>query len=182
MGMAAPTYYTAEEVIAMPDDGNRYEVVHGELLVSPPPRLLHELLVARLIQELANYLREQPVGMVLGSRGDIVFGPTTKVEPDVFVVPLDDARRMDWKYIKRLLLVAEVLSPSTARQDRFTKRVEYQRQGVPAYWIVDGENRRVEVWTPGAEAPRMESEALEWHPTGASSPFRLELAELFRPV
>lgn len=57
MGMAAPLYYTADEVIAMPDDGNRYEVVHGELLATPAPRLWHELLVARLIEAVGHYLR-----------------------------------------------------------------------------------------------------------------------------
>ena len=51
MGMVAPVYYTADMVRALPDDGNRYEVVHGELLVTPAPRLWHQKLVGRLYQE-----------------------------------------------------------------------------------------------------------------------------------
>lgn len=182
MGMPAPLYYTADEVIAMPDDGNRYEVVHGELLVTPAPRLWHELLVTRLIEAIGGYLRANPVGVVLGSRGDIVYGKRTKVEPDVFVVPLHEARSLDWKQVKRLLLVAEVLSPSSARGDRFPKRLEYQRQGIPLYWIVDGEAEQVEIWTPEAEAPLFERERLEWHPSGTPIPFSLALADLFRPL
>ncbi len=184
MGMVAPIYYTAEQVIAMPDDGNRYEVVHGELLVTPAPRFWHEVLVARLIEEVGVYLRGNRVGIVLGSRGDIVYGPRTKVEPDVFVVPLSEARALDWKQVKRLLLVAEVLSPSSARGDRFPKRLEYQRQGIPLYWIMDGEARTVEVWTPDAESPRILSgtDELEWWPAGAETRFSLPLRHLFRPI
>ena len=58
----------------------------------------------------------------------------------------------------------------------------YQEAGVPLYWIVDGDEERVEVWTPGAELPAIEAERLVWSPAGAGQPFTLELAELFRPV
>jgi len=178
--MASPLHYTAEEVVAFPYDGRRYEVVHGELLVTPAPRLHHELLVARLIQALANYLDREPVGTVLGSRGDIVFGTHTKVEPDVFVVPSDEIRALDWKQVRHLLLVTEVLSPSSRRFDRYTKRVEFQRQGVPLYWVVDGETEQVEEWTPRAETPVIRQDRLVWHPEGAAAPFGLDLAWLFR--
>jgi len=67
MGMAAPTYWTADMVRALPEDGNRYEVVYGELLVTPAPRPWHEVLVARLIERLSQYLRREPVGIVLCS-------------------------------------------------------------------------------------------------------------------
>lgn len=180
MGMASPLLYTAEEVIAFPYDGRRYEVVHGELLVTPSPRVRHELIVARLIQALANYLDRVPVGTVLGSRGDIVFGTHTKVEPDVFVVPPREIATLDWKQIRHLLLVAEVLSPSSRRFDRFTKRVEFQRQGIPRYWVVDPGAHQVEEWTPAAAVPVVRRDRLTWHPEGAGEAFELELAWLFR--
>ncbi len=180
MAMASPLHYTAEEVIAFPYDGRRYEVVHGELLVTPSPRVRHELIVARLIQALANYLDREPVGTVLGSRGDIVFGTHTKVEPDVFVVPPAEMATLDWKQIRHLLLVAEVLSPSSRRFDRFTKRVEFQRQGIPLYWVVDTDAAQVEEWTPAAEGPVVHRDRLAWHPEGASVAFELDLAWLFR--
>jgi Uma2 family endonuclease len=81
-----------------------------------------------------------------------------------------------------LLLVAEVLSPSTPRHDRFTKRRRYQEARVPVYWIIDGEARQVEVWAPDDAFPRIESDRLAWHPERAAAPFTLSLEELFRPI
>jgi Uma2 family endonuclease len=183
MGMAAPIYWTAEMVRQLPDDGNRYEVVYGELLVTPAPRLGHQLLVSRLFHALAEYLAREPVGIVLTSPADISWGrDDVLVQPDVFVVPVDEVRTGEWSGLRSLRLAIEVLSPSTTRADRFTKRRRYQEAGVPLYWIVDGEEQRVEVWTPGAELPAIESERLVWHPVGARQPFTLELADLFRPI
>jgi Uma2 family endonuclease len=123
MGMAAPIYYTADQVRALPEDGNRYEVVHGEILVTPAPRLLHQEVVGRLLIALSRYLEVEPAGHVLLAPADISWGPDTLVQPDVFVVPVEQARSLDWSRIQDLLLVAEVLSPSSARADRFTKRI-----------------------------------------------------------
>ena len=125
-------------------------------------------------------LDQERVGSVLGSRGDIVFGAHTKVEPDVFVVPPEEMATLDWKQIRHLLLIAEVLSPSSRRFDRFTKRVEFQRQGIPLYWVADGEQEQVEEWSPSAEVPVVRRDRLVWHPVGALVPFELELAWLFR--
>ncbi len=182
MGMAAPIYYTADMVRAFPEDGNRYEVVYGELLVTPAPRPWHEIVQRRLLVALDSYLCAYPVGEVLGSRGDISWSPDTLVSPDIFVVPLDQVRTLDWSKMRDLLLVAEVLSPSSARHDRFTKRRRYQDAAVPLYWIVDADERRLEIWTPTDTFPRFEHERLMWQPPGADEPFTLLLAELLRPV
>ncbi len=182
MGMAAPAYWTADMVRALPEDGNRYEVVYGELLVTPAPRPWHEVLVTRLIHSLGSYLQRERVGIVLGSRADISWSEDVLVQPDVFVVDIAQARTLDWARFQRLLLIAEVLSPSSARSDRFLKRRRYQEAGVPAYWIVDGDTRDVEVWTPDMRFPTIERERLVWHPTGATTPYTLELSELFRPI
>lgn len=104
------------------------------------------------------------------------------VQPDVFVVDISQARTLDWTRFQRLLLVAEVLSPSSVRSDRFLKRRRYQEAGVPVYWIVDGDTRGVEVWTPDMRFPIMERERLVWYPTGAATPSSVDLRELFRPV
>ena len=182
MGMAAPIYWTADMVRALPEDRNRYEVVYGELLVTPSPRPWHEIIVERFIVEIDQYLRREPVGIVLGSRADISWTPDTLVQPDVFVVPIDEARTLDWAQYHRLLLVIEVLSPSSVGPDRFLKRRRYQEAAVPLYWIVDGDEHSVEVWTPAARFPVVERQRLVWQPQGAAEPFELELAELFRPV
>lgn len=182
MGMAAPIYYTADQVRAMPDDGNRYEVVYGELLVTPAPRLWHQVLVQRLSVAIDLYLRTEPVGLVLTSPADISWGRDVLVQPDVFVIPPDEGRTLTWSRVRTLLLVAEVLSPSTTRGDRFLKRIRYREAGVPVYCVVDGDERVVEVWTPSDDFPVLERERLVWHPAGAGAPFTLSLEELFRPL
>ncbi|HEY6059293.1 MAG TPA: Uma2 family endonuclease [Gemmatimonadales bacterium] len=180
--MAAPAYWTADMVRALPEDGNRYEVVYGELLVTPAPRPWHEVLVTRLIRSLGGYLEREPVGIVLGSRADISWSEDVLVQPDVFVVDISQARTLDWTRFQRLLLVAEVLSPSSVRSDRFLKRRRYQEADVPVYWIVDGDTQGVEIWTPDLRFPILERERLVWHPPGATAPYTLDLPDLFRPV
>jgi len=182
MGMAVPIYYTAEMVRALPEDGNRYEVVRGELLVTPAPRLWHQEIVRRLVVALSGYLEREPVGHVFHSPADISWSADTLVQPDVFVVPLAEARTLDWSRIATLLLVAEVLSPSSHQADRFSKRREYQSHDVPVYWIVDPDHKLVEMWTPGDALPAFERERLKWHPAGARTPFELDLADLFKPL
>ena len=182
MGMVAPVYYTADMVRALPDDGNRYEVVHGELLVTPAPRLWHQKLVGRLQAALDVYLQRELVGEVLTAPADISWGRHVLVQPDVFVVPREEARTLDWAAIRTVLLAAEVLSPSSQRADRFTKRRLYQERSVTTYWVVDGDERLVEVWAPQTEFPAIERGRLSWRPVGAGRPFMLELAELFRPI
>ncbi len=185
MGMVAPVYYTADMVRELPEDGNRYEVVRGELLVTPAPRAWHQEIVGRIEFALRAYLQGdgEPAGLHLfASPADISWSDDTLVQPDLFVVPLAEARTLDWKRVKDLQLVVEVLSPSSARADRFTKRRLYQERLIPVYWAVEGDERLVEVWTPDAVRPVVETERLVWSPAGAARPFTLELAELFRPI
>jgi len=182
MVMPAATYFTAQMVRSLPEDGHRYEVVHGELLVTPAPRAWHQELVARLADALRSYLRRQPAGHLFVAPADISWDAGSLVQPDLFMVPLEQARTLDWTRMQELVLVAEVLSPSTARADRFTKRRRYQEAGVPLYWVVDGDFRQAEVWTPGDLFPRIEREALTWQPEGITEPFQVELVEVFRPI
>jgi len=182
MRMAAPTYYTAEMVRRLPDDGKRYEVVYGELLVTPAPRASHQLVVQRLMMALGRYLERHPVGQMFASPADISWTDDVLVQPDVFVVDIEEARTLDWTRMQHLFLAGEVLSPSSARADRFTKRRLYQAVGVPAYWVVDVDARAVELWSPSAMFPAVEQERVGWQPAGAAEPLVLELSALFKPI
>jgi Uma2 family endonuclease len=175
-------YYTVDILDQLPDDGNRYEVVYGELLVTPAPRWTHQELVLRLCTRVQRYLERFPFGHLVMSPADVRWGTDTGVQPDLFVVPKAVARTMDWRQIRELLLVIEVLSPSSRRADRFTKRRRYQDARVPLYWIVDPKAEAVEVWTPDATLPSIEKAAVVWAPTEASEPLRLDVAALFRPI
>ena len=185
MGMAAPLYHTAEMVRALIDETRhwpRYETVYGELLVTPAPRPGHQVVAGRLLLALGNYLESERFGEVLMSPADISWGPDTLVQPDVFVVPLEEARALAWPSIRTLLLAAEILSPSSGRADRFTKRRLYQSVGTPLYWVIDADAGAAEVWTPADQFPRIERERLVWTPPNASRPFEITVERLLRPL
>lgn len=84
--------------------------------------------------------------------------------------------------VRGLLLAVEVLSPSTARADRQTKRRLYQDEGVPEYWIVDLDARVVERWRPGDDRPEIVAATLTWQPDGSATPFELDLTAFFQAV
>ena len=150
--------------------------------MSPAPRELHERVVVRLIRDVGNYLEREPVGAPYGSKSDISWGPDILVQPDLLVADLAQARTGRWSSMQRLLLAVEVLSPGWVRADKFTKRVLYQRNHVETYWVVDCDERHVEVWTPGAIFPVTVDDALRWKPAGAATELVLSLEELFKPV
>jgi Uma2 family endonuclease len=184
MGMPQTAHFwTPAEVRALPDDSNRYEVVAGELFVTPAPSFSHQEATRLLILALSVYLDRTRVGHAAISPADLTPEPGSLVQPDVFVVGLVEGRRpRDWADIDRLLLAIEVLSPSTARADRTVKRRLFQRAGVPEYWIVDLEARLVERWRPGDDRPEILTEVLEWIPEEGVEPLRVELAPLFARV
>ena len=184
MGMAehAPTW-TADLVRALPDDGRRYELVSGELIVTPAPRGMHQVAVTELIRRLDPWLRATRLGHLLISPADISLGEDEVLQPDLFVYRTATGRPLrDWSDITELLLVIEVTSPSSARYDRTLKRRRYQRAGVPEYWVVDTDARLVERWRPTDLRPEVLSEVMTWHPPGAASGIALDLRSLFEDV
>ena len=184
MGMAHSSGgWTAEMVRALPDDGNRYEVVGGQLLVTPAPVWRHQLALGRLYRALDQYVREHSLGEAIFAPADIEFDERNLVEPDLFVVPLvQGAVPRDWLEAGRLLLTVEVLSPTTARRDRFIKRRLYQARGVPEYWIVDLDARLIERWMPDQERPDVLAGRITWQPDPRLTPFELDLAAYFSDV
>jgi Uma2 family endonuclease len=174
------TRWTADMARALPDDGNRYEVVDGELLVTPAPRRLHQRAVMHLAAALHGYVRDLGIGEVLTSPADIELDPHGMVQPDVFIEGLVGGRpARDWNSGAPLLLVVEVVSPSTARADRTIKRRRYHRAAIPEYWLVDPDSRVVERWRPGDERPEVLSESLTWRPAPEAEPLTLDLTSLF---
>jgi Uma2 family endonuclease len=184
MGMASPqTRWTAAMVRALPDDGLRHEVVNGEHVVTPAPSWTHQYAVDELVARLRAYLSENRLGQVIFAPADVEFDEHNLVEPDLFVVPLVRGKRpRAWEDVRALLLVVEVLSPSTARPDRLTKRRLYQRQGVPEYWIVDVDARVIERWRATDNVGMVLTDRLVWQPDLATPPLTIDLAEYFGDV
>lgn len=133
---------TADDLAAIPDDGHRYELIDGTLIVSPGPELRHQVVQAELLRHLYRRCPEDLI--VMASPTDTVLADDTVVQPDALVV-----RRADLAG-RRLtvtpLLVVEILSPSTQLYDLNLKKARHERAGVVSYWIVDPQPVRVQVF------------------------------------
>jgi Uma2 family endonuclease len=183
MGMAIGAGWTVEQLATLPDDGQRYEIIDGELYVTPSPAYRHQYAVLDLATSLQAYLKPLGLGVALPAPADVEFSRRTVVEPDVLVVPLSAGRRpRDFAEAGRLLLAVEVLSPGTAARDRGVKRELYQRQNVPEYWIVDLDARLIERWRPDDQRPEIVRDRLEWLPEGAGEPFTLDVPAFFAEI
>jgi Uma2 family endonuclease len=174
--------WTRERVLALPDDGNRYELFDGELLVTPAPGGLHQVSITALIDRLLPFAKEHRLGWLLTSPADLRLGGDQLSQPDLFVMPYLPADREDWSGFPDPILVIEVLSPSTARFDRIVKRRRFQRAGIPEYWVVDLDTRAVERWRPADERPEILDDRLVWLPEGAAEPLEIDLPRYFTEV
>ena len=181
---AYPTGWTVDMVRALPDDGNRYEVIDGELFVTPAPSLVHQHAVIELLDIVRPYAKAHGVGEALVSPADVVvFGPRKSVQPDLFVLPLvNGARVQAWSDVGRLLLTVEVISPSTRRVDREDKRALYQEKAVPEYWVVDADERVVERWRPDDATPERLDETLRWQPSASVPALVIDVRAYFDRV
>ena len=181
MGMPAAAHrWTADEVRALPDDGNRYELISGELVVTPSPRGIHQVAVSELMWRIRTWLERTGAGRILHSPSDISLGEDEVLQPDLFVYRTASGKQLrEWTDITELVLVIEVLSPATARYDRQLKRRRYQRARVPEYWIVDVDSRLIERWRPDDERPEILEDRLTWEPTSDTEPLDLDLTALF---
>jgi Uma2 family endonuclease len=175
--------WTAADLGDLPEDGNRYEVIDGELFVTTAPALRHQRAIGELHFLLTTYLNTQRVGYAVVAPADIEFSSKRLVQPDVFAIPPFEGRfPKSFEQVKQLLLAIEVLSPSTARADRVVKRKLFRDERVPEYWIVDLDSRTIERSTPSESRPEISSERLTWWPDGAAEPLEIDLAAYFARV
>jgi Uma2 family endonuclease len=178
-------HWTTAEVRALMDESRhwpRYELIGGELLVTPSPGVFHQVAVLELVRIIADYADREQLGVTLTSPSDIELVEGTITQPDIFVVPNavlpDQGVAPTWRQVTALLLAVEIISPSSARTDRVEKRDFYLDAGVPEYWIVDLDARIIERWTPQRPTPHVEPARLEWLPEGAASPLVIEVPQL----
>ncbi len=167
MGMPAPTetVTTIEELLALPEDGMRHELLDGVHVVTPAPTLPHQGIVGELYLVLRLALEGCDTLKVFLSPADITLGPKTLVQPDVFVIAHEPGKPpARWADVGVPALGIEVLSPSTASRDHGSKRRIYQRAGVNEYWIVDLDARLVERWLPNDDRPEICNGILQWIP------------------
>lgn len=169
--------WTLEEVHSLPDDGNKYELVRGELFVTPAPTRDHEHILGVLTNVLVPYVIANNLGMVYRPRAVMRF-EGSEVEPDLMVRANNRSAIKDWDTEPTPMLVVEVLSNSTRRRDQLQKRQLYLDAGVAEYWMVDPERREIRVLQTGI-ADAVTRDELAWMPKGVTTPLVLRVGELF---
>jgi Uma2 family endonuclease len=138
---------TAEELLRLPEDGLRHELLAGEHVVTPSPSPKHQRVVGRVYFLLQLWLREHGVGEVFVSPLDVVLSAEDVVEPDLLFVAGERAGIVGERYVDGPPdLAVEVLSPSTRRRDELVKLGRYEQLGVTEYWVVDPDAETVKVF------------------------------------
>jgi Uma2 family endonuclease len=179
MGMPATiSDWTVDMLDALPDDGQRYEVIDGVLFVTPGPSEFHQDIVGALYRRLHQYLVGHGVGKVMISPSDVRRGDRkrNRVQPDVFVVRLVEGKRPVYPYaLHDLFLAVEVVSPSNPILDYQVKRDLYLREGVGEFWVINPDARNVSRWHGRDDPGEVHSKEVVWHPEGMPTPFVLGL-------
>ena len=178
--------WTYAEFARLPDDGNRYEVIAGELYVTPAPETPHQVVSGRFFIELSIFAtREHKLGEVLYAPVDVLFGPGDYLEPDLVFLRSEHKHYRTRRGIEGPPdLVIEILSRSTATQDRGVKRERYAHFGVTEYWIIDPDRHRVEVYRlqEDPDRPMIVTDLLRWQPVEGGPVLELDVAELLTDV
>jgi len=187
MGMPLRRLWTTADVRALIREDRpwpRYELIDGELIVTPSPRTPHQLAAFEFCRELDAYLDRVPVGLAVLSPADLELRPGTITQPDVFVIPAGigiAGATAEWSDVTSLLLAVEVLSPGSLRTDRIVKRDFYLANNVAEYWVVDLEAEMIERWHSLHEDLERCRGQIAWAPN-SHEPLVIDLAALFARV
>lgn len=178
--VSAAHHWTADDLDWITDEERRYEVVNGELFVTPSPSRDHQSLAGQLYARLFAFVRMHGIGSVFFAPADMHVDDRNRVQPDIFVEPpTPGARPASWRDAPIPILTIEILSEATAERDRGPKRSLYLRAGVAEYWVVEAASRSVRVVRTG-QPDSVVSDALRWLPRGAAEPLVIDLPKLFR--
>lgn len=169
--------WTLEELHSLPDDGNKYELIRGELFVTPPPTDNHETISARLTRILDPYVAAHGLGFVYRPRAVMRF-EGSEVEPDLMVRQENNTPGASWDKAPIPILVVEILSGSTRRRDNVQKRSLYLDAGVAEYWMVDAERRSITSVRQERE-DQVARDQMTWSAPGVSGSLTFDLSQVF---
>lgn len=164
MAISVPLY-TVDDLERFPDDGNRYELLDGVLLVTPQAAAVHQVVTNRIQGELFVSLQKPGLAHVVGP-GAVVRMPRTQLQPDILVYPARFSPMTDWRKITEHWLAVEVLSRSSRIYDRDFKRDAYFALGLQRVWLVDWRDQSVEICTAKGKS-RVVRETIRWPIAGA---------------
>jgi Uma2 family endonuclease len=181
MGMPATIpYYTVDDLEHFPKDGNRYELLDGVLLVTPAPSFAHQLIAANIMSILTNAVRVPGYAFVVGP-GAVSFPPRTQLEPDVLVVPARSPLSDMWEDMPEHWLAVEILSRSSKIYDREFKRGAYITLGVREVWLVDKDDRSVDITRSTGEVETVRDTIL-WRVPTFDLDVRVDLKDIFADI
>jgi Uma2 family endonuclease len=168
----------------LPDDGNHYEVLDGELLVTPSPSPDHQYVLGRLHLLLAPYVERHGLGVVILDV-DLLFQAGQFLRPDLLVVPETSRSGIKRRGVEVApSLVIEILSPTSSGIDLVKKPARYGDFGIPEYWVFDPEGGSAWVWrfAEGARTAEQVRGQLEWRPAGTPEPLVIDLEKVLAPI
>lgn len=146
--------WTYDDYARLPDHGMRYEVITGELYMTPAPVPKHQKIIANLYGHLWEYLRERLIGDAFFAPIDVNLpGLASPVQPDLLFIASDRLHIVKERFIEGVPdLIVEVLSSGSEMHDRRTKFELYARAGVSEYWLVDPDERSIEIYVLRGQA------------------------------
>lgn len=182
MPLSVPRY-TIQDLESFPDDGSRYELLDGILLVTPAPGPSHQTVLAKLVSELNVYLHEDGDAIVF-SPGVIEIEPRHHLEPDALVVPKSGfpaelSLDTEWTEFRHWWLAVEVSGGGSEIYDRYYKGPAYLAMGVMEYWQVDLREQCVYISRMGGPTEARHSDQLTWLPPDRSEPLLIRVPKLF---
>jgi Uma2 family endonuclease len=178
MPVRVPTY-TTDDLRAFPEDGCRYELLDGMLIVTPAPGNPHQVVLSRLFLAVAAYIGDGGPAMVT-SPGELEIAPKTLLDPDLLVYPSRFTPDTPWAKISEWWLAVEVFSRSSKRYDRDFKRDAYLALGVREVWLVDRIEKAILMTRSGAHQDVRCTGTFSWHPPEMAQPLVIDCARLFR--
>lgn len=170
--------FTVDEVLSWPDDGNRYELVDGVLLVTPGPMPPHQVITYQLVRALGQSVPPES-DLKIASPGSILIRPDLMMEPDILVYRYPGIPKR-WEAVQEHLLAVEVWSPSSIVYDRDIKRDALLQVGVREVWLVDLDGRTVFVSRGGEPTDVPYRDRLPWCPPDAGEPEFIDLSRVFQ--
>jgi Uma2 family endonuclease len=179
MAVSIPLY-TVDDLDRFPDDGNRYELLDGVLIVTPAPSNLHQVIATRLTYLLMAGIGSHGVARVVAP-GVVPRPPRTQLEPDVLVYPARFPANSKWTAITEHWLAVEIFSSSSKIYDREFKRGAYLTLGVREVWLVDADERTIEAYRADSLVD-IHHDRIVWTVPDTDRSVAIELDELFEGI
>jgi Uma2 family endonuclease len=189
MGRTASVYqppdgrWTYEEYMKLPVESTRYEVIAGDLYITPPPAVRHQIAIGTLLMPMYRWADEElGLGILFPGPLDVLFGEGDFIEPDCIFVERNRAEIIKDHGIEGVPdLIVECVAPDTAERDRGLKRDRYAFFGVPEYWVFDAEERSLEIYRNDGKVfgpPEVVRDRWMWQPVPNGPTLELNLIEI----